>query len=112
MMSRLRILFICSRNRWRSPTAEGVYRNDPRVEVRSAGVSSAARRQVSERDLEWADLILVMEHGHARQIRERFRELDLPNLQSLDIPDEYQFGDGELVKLIRAGTEPFLTGQG
>ena len=45
--TRLRVLFVCAMNRWRSPTAEAMYRNDPRVAVRSAGVRQGARRPLS-----------------------------------------------------------------
>jgi predicted protein tyrosine phosphatase len=56
----MRHLFLCSRNQWCSPTAEAVDQNDPRVEARSAGVSAAARRRVTEKLLLWADRVFVM----------------------------------------------------
>ncbi len=71
----LRLLFLCARNHWRSPTAEAVYRNDPRVQVRSAGVKKSARLQVSEKLLQWADLVLVMENSHKKLIRDQFPDL-------------------------------------
>lgn len=103
------LLFLCSRNQWRSPTAEAVYQNDPRVEVRSAGVSPAARRRVTEKLLRWADLVLVMEHAHKQRLRELFPDLihDL-RVEVLDIPDDYEFMDPELVSLIRERVEPLL----
>ena len=55
---RRNVLFVCSRNQWRSPTAERVFRRDPRVNTRSAGTSPNARHPVNESDLRWADLIL------------------------------------------------------
>ena len=103
-----RIHFVCGRNQWRSPTASQLYVNDDRVEVRSAGVSPKSRRRVSGRDLDWADLVLVMEREHKSRILEKFRDLDLPPIESLEIPDDYQFMDPELVSLIREGTESFL----
>ena len=109
----MRLLFLCSRNQWRSPTAEKVYQNDPRVEVRSAGVSAAARCRVSEKLLLWADLVLVMEHEHKQRLREQFpefvREL---RIEVLDIPDDYEFMNPELVVLIRERVEPLLEGEG
>ncbi len=104
-----RLLFLCSRNQWRSPTAEAVYQNDPRVEVCSAGTSASARRRVSEKLLRWADLILVMEPEHKRRLREQFPDLihEL-RVEVLDIPDDYTFMDPELVALIRERTEPWL----
>lgn len=103
-----RILFVCSRNQWRSPTAENCYRADARVEVRSAGVSQAARHVISGADVEWADLILVMDTEHKRRIVERFRGADLPPIESLDIPDDYGYLDDELIALIRSSTEPWI----
>ena len=99
------ILFICGRNQWRSPTAARVYANDQRIEVRSAGVGSKSRRQVSDQDMQWADLILVMEQKYKARLLGTFRDLDLPLIDSLDIPDEYEFMNEELVELIREGTE-------
>lgn len=45
------ILFICSRNQWRSPTAERVFASEPSLSVRSAGTSPKAKRTVSENDI-------------------------------------------------------------
>lgn len=105
----LRLLFICSRNHWRSPTAEAVYQNDPRVQVASAGVSPKAQRRVTEKLLRWADLVLVMEPSHRRRLHEQFPVL-APELriEVLDIPDDYEFMDPELIELIRASVEPLL----
>jgi len=107
-LSKPHVLFICGRNKWRSPTAERLYRNDSRLEARSAGISSKSPHQISAADLEWADLILVMEEKYASWIRENFRALSLPPMKSLDIPDEYEFMDNELVELIRSSVEPFI----
>jgi protein-tyrosine phosphatase len=99
------ILFVCGQNRWRSPTAARLYSNDQRIEVRSAGVSPKSRRQVKSQDIVWADLILVMEQKHKSRLLGTYRDLDLPLIESLDIPDEYEFMNDELSELISAGTE-------
>jgi predicted protein tyrosine phosphatase len=105
----IRILFICGKNLRRSPTAEAIYRNDPRVEVRSAGVSEKSPHHVTEMDLSWADLVLVMERKHKSRLIEAFSDLEsLPRIESLDIPDEYDFMDEELVELLSDGTEDVL----
>ncbi len=105
----MKILFLCSRNQWRSPTAEKVYQNDPRVEVRSAGVSASARCRVSEKLLRWADRVVVMEHAHKQRLREQFPELVRElHIEVLDIPDDYEFMNAELVELIRVRVEPLL----
>ena len=100
-----RILFVCGRNKWRSPTAKRLYQNDNRIAVRSAGLSNKSRHQLSRADLEWADLILVMERRYSFGIRSQFPELRLPSIHSLDIPDEYQFMDEELTELIQSSVE-------
>jgi len=104
---RPKILFVCSRNQWRSPTAESIYRQDPRVEARSAGVSASARHRISQADLDWADMVLVMEPEHKRRIRQAFAG-ELPPIECLDIPDDYAFMNEELIELIRQSTEPWL----
>lgn len=111
-MGKPHILFVCARNQWRSPTAEAIYRQDPRVEVRSAGVSSQSRHQISDKDLDWANLVLVMEQKHKSRILETFRARStMPKIVSLDIPDDYQRMDQHLVELIRDGTEFHLQQQ-
>ena len=101
-------LFVCGRNQWRSPTAEHIYRNDDRIEVRSAGVSTKSRHILSEDDVTWADLILVMEYRYKHRIVEKFRGLLLPEIVNLDIPDEYQYMDAELVDIIQKGVEFYI----
>jgi predicted protein tyrosine phosphatase len=99
---RIRALFVCSRNRWRSPTAEQIWRDSDRVDVRARGTSPKAKRVITEDDVRWADVILVMEQRHRVQVLDRFRDLiDRDHVHVLDIPDEYQFMDPELVEELR-----------
>jgi len=106
----LKLLSLCSRNQWRSPTAEALYQNDPRVEVQSAGLSPSARRRVTEKLLLWADLILVMETEHKRRLADRFPDAppDL-RIEVLHIPDDYAFMDPELIHLLQERVEPLIT---
>lgn len=104
--SRLKVLFVCAMNKQRSVTAERLYRNDLRVEVRSAGVRSAARRRINEKDLAWADVVYVMEKKHKLWIATRFEELDLPEIEVLDIPDEFDVMDPELQEILRSLLDP------
>jgi predicted protein tyrosine phosphatase len=53
-VARLNLLFVCSRNQWRSPTAENVYQNDDRVHVPSRGTTRNAVQTISSKDLRWA----------------------------------------------------------
>ena len=111
-MNKPHVLFVCGRHQWRSPTAEAIYRNDPRLIIRSAGVSSKSRHQITYEDLGWADLVLVMERKYKSRILGTFRDHpNLPNIVSLDIPDKYERMDPELVSLIQGGTEFHLKQQ-
>ena len=69
-----RILFVCSQNKLRSPTAEAVFSEEPNVEVRSAGLNNDAEVPLGAEDIEWAEVIFVMENAHKRKLRTRFRE--------------------------------------
>ncbi len=57
----MNILFVCSRNQWRSPTAEAIYKNTPAVNVKSAGTEPSARIKLTAKNIAWADIIFVME---------------------------------------------------
>jgi predicted protein tyrosine phosphatase len=98
----MKILFVCSRNQWRSPTAEQVWRKHPHVLARSAGTSPNARHPVSSADLHWADVIMVMEEKHkARLIKEFRNAVQGKPIHVLDIPDEYKYMDPELVEQLK-----------
>lgn len=105
----VRVLFVCSRNQWRSPTAEKVFRGDPGLQVRSAGTSRAARRTITVADIRWADLILVMEDKHRARLRAQYRdEVRYKQVHSLDIPDLYRYMDPDLIELLRDKVAPLL----
>lgn len=93
-------------NRQRSVTAERLYRDDARLEVRSAGVRSDAERRVSEADLRWADVVFVMEREHKAWLTMRFEGLELPRIDVLDIPDEYECMDPQLQEMLRLTLDP------
>jgi len=104
-----KVLFICSKNQWRSPTAEAVWRKHPELSVRSAGTSSTARRKVSADDIKWADVIFVMEEKHrARLVAEFNSALAHKTLHVLDIPDEYKYMDFELVEQLQEAVAALL----
>ena len=106
---RINVLFVCSMNRWRSPTAEKVYAKDERLNVRSRGTSQKAVRTIRSDDLKWAEVIFVMEAKHRQQLKSRFPgELKYCELHVLDIPDEYQFMDPELTQIIIESVDPLL----
>ncbi|AWM58364.1 phosphotyrosine protein phosphatase [Stutzerimonas stutzeri] len=95
------VLFICSRNQWRSPTAETIWRKHPDISVRSAGTSPNARKTVGPADIRWADVIIVMEQKHKNRLVAEFtRLLDHKPIHVLEIPDEYKYMDPELVEIL------------
>lgn len=107
--NRLNVLFVCSRNQWRSPTAERVWRNSPKLSVRSAGTSPNAKRHVSEADLRWADTIFVMEEKHKSQLQAEWgRVVEHKPIHVLDIRDEYKYMDPDLVEELRASVGAVL----
>lgn len=109
MRSVRRVLFVCSRNRLRSPTAEQVFSDDPDFEVASAGTDIAADEPVSAEGLAWADLIFVMERRHRTLLQRRFpKALKDSRIICLDIPDVHGFMDPTLVRLLRARVTPHL----
>jgi protein-tyrosine-phosphatase len=59
-----KLLFLCSQNRLRSPTAEAVFSEYEGLEVESAGLDRNAELTVSTEMIEWADIIFVMEKSH------------------------------------------------
>lgn len=102
-------LFICSRNQWRSPTAETVFRRYPNVQERSAGTSPNARHTVSIDDIAWADKIFVMEQKHKSRLLAQFpRALQYKEMIVLDIPDDYRYMDEELIEILKVSVVPYL----
>jgi protein-tyrosine phosphatase len=95
------ILVVCSRNRKRSRTAENVFKNDSRFNIRSVGLREKSERKISEKDIMWASLIFTMEDGHKNWIKGLFRHIDLPPIEVLGIEDEYDYMDPNLVTLIK-----------
>src|SRR5438046_2934282 len=110
-MHRERILFICTANRDRSPTAEDLYREDPRYEVRSADVAAFATVPVDAELLLWADRVFVMcerLERHHTQIRHRFPSVNRPTVD-LDLEDRWSRGHPELVKRLLKKQIPHLS---
>ena len=100
---------MCSRNQWRSPTAEKLCAGLPGIEARSAGTEPSARVRVNARHLTWADRVFCMERRHVQRLRERFPDaLAGKQVICLDIPDDYGFMDPELVELLRAALAEHL----
>ncbi len=98
-----KLLFVCSRNQWRSPTAEALFRDDPRYEARSAGTEHSARIKLTAGHVGWADWIFCMEKKHAARVAEKFpAELADKPLIVLRIPDDFEFMDPALIDLLKS----------
>jgi predicted protein tyrosine phosphatase len=105
----LNVLFVCSMNKWRSPTAEKIYSNHPLLNVRSAGTSSDARRRITVGDIRWADLIILMEEKHRDRLRAECRqELQYREMHVLGVEDRFEFMDPRLVEELQAHIDPIL----
>jgi predicted protein tyrosine phosphatase len=97
------VLFVCSQNRLRSPTAEQVFSTVPGLEVASAGLDARADAPVTPELLGWADIVCVMERSHRNKLSKRFRPyLKHQRIVCLDIPDEYEYMDPQLISILRS----------
>src|SRR4029079_18854150 len=99
---RERILFLCTANVDRSRTAEDLYRDDPRYEVRSAGLAPFATRVLDRDLLAWADRVFVMdeeEDRHLTLLHVRFPDVRC-RVEVLGVEDRWGRGDVELVRLL------------
>jgi predicted protein tyrosine phosphatase len=104
-----RALFICSQNRLRSPTAEQVFSTWPGVETDSAGLGGDANVPLSPEQIAWADIIFVMEKTHRSRLGAKFRRhLNGKRVICLDIPDDYDYMQPELIRLLEAKAGSFL----
>jgi len=104
-----KILFVCSRNRWRSLTAEKTFDGLNGIQARSAGTQPNARTRLRAGHLAWADLIFVMEKKHLRRLQDKFpEEIAGKEIICLHIADDDEFMQPELVDALKAGVEPHL----
>jgi predicted protein tyrosine phosphatase len=105
----IRALFICTQNRLRSPTAEQVFSTWPSIETDSAGLGNDATVQLFVEQIEWASLIFVMEKAHRNKLSKKFKaHLNGKKIICLNIPDEYDFMQPELIKLLEAKVGVFI----
>jgi predicted protein tyrosine phosphatase len=106
----MKLLFVCSRNRLRSPTAEAVFSAYEGVEALSAGTNPDAENQISADLIEWADLVFAMESVHRRRLQKRFGALlRAKRIVVLGIPDNYKYMEPELVRILEKSVAPYLT---
>jgi predicted protein tyrosine phosphatase len=97
----LKVLFVCTYNMMRSVTAENMFRDDPMLDVKSAGIHPEAAVRVDIRLLDWADLVFVMEDMHKTFIEKMRDSLSLPDIINLNISDTYSYMDEKLMAVLR-----------
>lgn len=104
----MNLLFICSRNQWRSRTAEKIF-NSQLHPSKSAGTEEAARIKVTEKLIIWADTIFVMEKKHKQRLQAKFKDLlTAKTIVILEIADDYQYMDEELIETFKISVQPYL----
>jgi len=103
------VLFICSQNKLRSPTAESVFCDVSGWDVRSAGLNNDAEVHISSEDVLWAEYIFVMEQTHTRKLKKKFKSiLNKQHVICLGIPDDYEYMDEELVNILKNKVPQFV----
>jgi len=104
-----KLLFICSKNRLRSPTAEVVFSSYDGLEVESAGLDREAVTPLCSESITWADMIFVMEKSHLKKLSQKFRPwLKDKRVVCLNIPDEYEYMESALIELLKKKVLPLL----
>ncbi|MEQ1739016.1 MAG: low molecular weight protein tyrosine phosphatase family protein [Methyloglobulus sp.] len=102
-------LFVCTQNKLRSPTAEHIFSTWQGVETDSAGIGNGAIAPLSVEQIEWATMIFVMEKAHRNKLSKKFKaHLNGKRIICLNIPDDYEFMQPELIKLLEAKVSAFL----
>jgi predicted protein tyrosine phosphatase len=93
----MKLLFICNQNQNRSKTAEELFKD--KYDTKSAGLYN--EHPVKESDIEWADIILVMEDSQRLELSKRFPTLYLKKqILSLNIPDTYYYNQPSLIQIL------------
>jgi predicted protein tyrosine phosphatase len=105
----MNILFVCSKNKLRSRTAETIFKNSQNHIVKSAGTSQNARVKLNENHLNWADLVFAMEEKHLQIIEQKFRSNSFNDkIIVLEIPDNYKYMDEDLILTLKAAVTHFV----
>lgn len=105
-----KLLFVCSRNKRRSLTAEKLFEGSTYYQVRSVGTQPDARIVVTEGHIGWADIVICMEKSHALRLQRKFPDaLRGKEMVCLHIPDEFEFMDPNLLDEFRAKLPKYVT---
>lgn len=105
----MRVLFLCSKNQLRSPTAELIFCEQANIETDSAGLNRDAEIRLSDEQVEWADLIFVMEQIHRKKLSQHYGHvLHGKRVIVLGIPDDFDYMDEKLVEILKKKCRPFF----
>ena len=104
-----KLLFVCSRNKLRSLTAEKMFEGSRRFQARSAGTQPGARIVVTEGHVGWADVVFCMEKSHAQRLRQKFPDaIEGKRVVCLHITDDFAYMDPELLAELHAKLAPHI----
>jgi predicted protein tyrosine phosphatase len=94
----MKVLFICNQNENRSKTAEELFSSQ--FETKSAGLYN--EEPVNEKQLDWADTIIVMEESQRKELSKRFPKQYLKKqILCLSVPDVYFYNQPELIEVLK-----------
>ncbi|MBI2126752.1 MAG: phosphotyrosine protein phosphatase [Thaumarchaeota archaeon] len=103
----MRVLFICNQNLNRSKRAEQLFSET--FETRSAGLYN--EKPVTEKQMQWADIVVVMEEHQREELAMRFPKQYLKKrIVSLGIHDIYYYEQEELAEELKAKVAKLLRG--
>jgi predicted protein tyrosine phosphatase len=107
----MNVLFVCSQNKLRSPTAEQVFSTWEGLEVLSGGTNNDACTPLDNELVQWADVVMVMEREHRNKLQRKYRSmLGGKRVICLEIPDDYEFMQPTLIRLLEAKVPRLLPG--
>lgn len=105
----MNLLFICTHNKFRSRTAEVVFKDYMNCQTKSAGTSSGAKVKLNPELIAWADIIFVMEEKHKQYLEQKLSvESNNCRIEVLGIPDNYTFMHPKLIELLKSKVEVHL----
>ncbi len=86
-----------------------MFKNHANHTAKSAGTSSKARIKISQKLIDWADVVFVMERKHKDLVKLKFQvNSKAQAIVVLDIEDNYQFGDAELIEIFKERSADYL----
>ena len=75
----------------------------------SAGTGNDADTPIDAELIAWADIIFVMEKSHRNKVLKKFRaQIGNRRIVCLDIPDDYEFMDPSLIRLLESRVGRYL----